>query len=118
MVRELATGSSGRLKVYQSGPRLWQSTCLASRLRERKERGVFAASVRENPKSAVKFPGRGSVQRLKRPEGRAPVTMGAGPNPTYAAKPSRSGLEGDRVPEWLDAIELKLLCKFDAIRFN
>src|SRR5207249_884533 len=74
--------------------------------------------LRTTPRTPAKFLGGGTAHTVKRPEGRPPVTMGAGPNPTYAAKPSRSGLEGDRVLKWLDGIELKLPCKFDAIRFN
>ena len=51
------------------------STCLAWRLRKRKERGVYAASAWDIPKDPAKYLGSGTAQTLKRPEGRAPAAM-------------------------------------------
>jgi len=50
---------------------------LAWRLCKRKERGVYAASVWDNPRDPAKFQGGGRAQTVKRPEGRAPAAMGA-----------------------------------------
>jgi hypothetical protein len=44
-------------------------TRLAWRLRQRQERGIYAASAWENPKDAMKFFGGGTTQTVKRAEG-------------------------------------------------
>ncbi len=74
--------------------------CCASRLRKRKERGVYAASAWENPKSAAKFLGRGKAQRLKRPEGRAP------PSPERGVSHSAACAQSELVSELSRALSL------------
>ena len=61
---------------------LRDDTCLAWRLHQRRERGVYAASALDNPKGPAKFLSGGTAQTLKRPEGRAPAANGASLN-TY-----------------------------------
>src|SRR5882724_259666 len=52
---------------------LGESTCLAWSLRDRTERGVYAASASRSPVTLRNSPSARKVQTVKRPEGRAPA---------------------------------------------
>ena len=88
--------SSRRCRRRQNGPNVGQAsslpgerasasrsvpsacTCLELRLRQREERGLYAASALDNSSGTAKFLQGVTAQTVKRPEGRAPTGMGVG----------------------------------------
>ena len=72
--------------------------CLAWSLRERTERGVYAASASHSSVTLRNFPSARNVQTVKRPEGRAPVPLLVRALNTYRHHTSRRTASAGRFP--------------------